>query len=102
MAHPPASPRCPVCRGTGQIALLTSVVACDCRRVLSRPLAALDEDLALSVRSRRVLRDLGIATVGDLLRARPADVLEARHATRTTVAELAELLARLGFPGWGE
>ena len=101
----PDRPRpCSLCGGTGRIALLVSVVPCECR---SRPAvpSPLDRAIAdvggdLSVRTRKVLKLLGIRTVGQLLDTPRATFDAARHAGPLTIKELAGFLGRLGYRDW--
>lgn len=61
--------------------------------VLSRPVASLE----LSVRSRKCLLRLGINTVGELAARSEAELLDSRNFGQTSLKEIKNRLAELGF-----
>jgi DNA-directed RNA polymerase alpha subunit len=94
---------CPDCRGSGKVALLLSVKTCGrCRgrgRVIddpitNQPLAGLE----MSVRTRAVLRRLGVETVGQLAILSAEELRKDRRANALTLEEIDDLLSELGIP----
>jgi DNA-directed RNA polymerase alpha subunit len=91
---------CPDCRGKGQITLLVSVQSCARCHGTGQVHPLLDravDDLELSIRSRNILRKLGVQTVGQLIRLTPAQLHGARNSNALVLKEVQELLARLGL-----
>jgi len=60
---------------------------------LDTPIAALD----LSLRSRKCMERLGIATIGQLCDRTPEELLASRNFGRTSLTEVSEKLARFGL-----
>jgi DNA-directed RNA polymerase subunit alpha len=54
-------------------------------------------DLELSVRSRRCLQRLGIATIGDLVRRSEAELMSMKNFGQTSLSEIKRQLAQLGM-----
>jgi DNA-directed RNA polymerase subunit alpha len=61
--------------------------------VLNKPIGELD----LSLRSRKCMERLGIATVGQLIEHTAEELLASRNFGRTSLAEVAEKLSNLGL-----
>jgi DNA-directed RNA polymerase subunit alpha len=61
--------------------------------VLNKPIGELD----LSLRSRKCMERLGIATVGQLIEHTAEELLASRNFGRTSLAEVAEKLTNLGL-----
>ena len=75
-----------------------SDVPADQRALLERPIA----DLNLSVRARKCMNRLGLATLGDLVRKTQDDLLECKNFGVTSLVEVREKLTQLDLKLRGE
>lgn len=91
---------CPDCRGSGVVVLLTSVRPCECR--LRREVwEALDEaGVCLTVRTRQILKKLGVQTVGDMFALRRSELRGVKFVRPSTLVELSQAMEALGKRGW--
>lgn len=104
-ARPPASPPppvipCPDCRGAGKITLFTSVQTCDRCAGTGKLDPMLDrsvDEIELSVRSRNLLKRLGIKTIRELVKQTPIGLVKAHKSSPLAVSEIILALSRLGL-----
>lgn len=91
---------CPDCGGKGRITLLVSIQDCTRCRGSGQLHPLLDrsvDDLEFSVRTRNILRKLGVSTVGQLIQLTPNHLQSARNSNGLVLKEIQELLARYGL-----